>query len=253
MDAARVKNRNAAPAALRGASHKGGILVLVRHGESRFNRLNLFTGWVDASLTEKGLAEARKVAGHCRRFRYDAAFVSNLERTRETLQIILTEQKKIGVFSHNNRKFDIADPSTGGIGSKSFPIYSSDALNERNYGDLQGMDKREAEKIYGSKRVHAWQRGYAEKPPGGESLKQAYKRSVGYFRNIILPRLEKGQTILIVGHGNTLRALIKFLERIRPQDIPSVSLPFGRPLVYSYCNGKFARIEGSYVLKRRHR
>lgn len=228
-----------------------GILVLVRHGESRFNELNLFTGWIDVSLTEGGIKEAHQVASHCEQFDYDAAFTSHLERAHETLLIILPYQKKIGVFQHqSDEKYNIIKKISAKFREKILPIFSSRALNERMYGTLQGMNKDAASKIYGHSQVYQWRRGFKMKPPKGESLEDVYKRVIPYFEKMIMPRLKRGETNLIVGHGNTLRAIIKFLENIEDDKISLVNLPLGRPLVYEYKNGDFKRTEGIYNFQR---
>lgn len=228
-----------------------GILVLVRHGESRFNELNLFTGWLDVPLTENGIKEAHRVASHCKQFDYNAVFTSHLERAHETLLIILSNQKKIGVFQHESEKrYNISGSIDFQLSKKILPVCSSRALNERAYGILQGMNKKKVAQIYGESQIFKWRRGFNDKPPQGESLSDVYKRAIPYFKKMILPRLKGGQINLVVGHGNTLRALIKFLENIDNDKIPFINLPFGHPLIYEYKDKKFKRIEGAYNFER---
>lgn len=225
-----------------------GTLVIVRHGQSRFNELNIFTGWLDVPLSEKGIMEAHKVADHCKKFDYDAVFTSHLKRAHETLTIILSKQEKMGVFQHQgDEKYNIPDNIDPKLNSKLLRIYSDNSLNERAYGNLQGLDKQKATQIYGESRVAIWRRGFTERPPGGESLRDVYERAIPYLKKTIVPRLKKGETILVVGHGNTLRAVIKFLENISDDKIPFISLPLGLPLVYEYKNGKMTRVEGEYT------
>lgn len=229
---------------------KKGILVIVRHGQSRFNELNIFTGWLDVPLSEKGIGQAYSVSAHCENFDYDAVFTSHLKRAHETLSVILSKQKKIGVFQHqSDKQYKIPSGIDFKLKNKILKVFTDKALNERSYGALQGMDKKKAAEIYGESQVFKWRRGYSYKPPEGESLKDVYERVVPYFEKVVIPRLKKGQTILIVGHGNTLRALIKFLENIEDDKIPYVNLPLGRPLVYEYENGKIKRVEGEYEIK----
>lgn len=228
-----------------------GILVLVRHGETLFNKLNLFTGWIDVPLTEEGIKEGHRVASHCQQFNYDAAFTSHLERARETLLIILSRQQKMGMFQHNNKRwYDMIKVIPTILNKQILPIYSSEALNERAYGALQGMNKDKATKIYGASQIFKWRRGFSSKPPQGESLKDVYRRSVRYFNKMIIPRLKRGETNLIVSHGNTLRAIIKYMEDIEDVKISLIDLPFASPLVYEYKNNRFSRIEGTYNFER---
>ena len=228
-----------------------GLLVLIRHGESRFNELNLFTGCVDVPLTEKGVKEADQVASHCQQFNYDAAFTSHLERAHETLLLILSRQQKIGIFQHNNDgRYEMTKKTPALFRKQILPINSSKALNERAYGALQGMNKDKATELYGASQILKWRRGFSSKPPQGESLKDVYKRSVRYFNKMIIPRLKRRETNLIVSHGNTLRAIIKYIENIEDVKIPLINLPFASPLVYEYKNNRFSRIEGTYNFER---
>lgn len=226
---------------------KKGTLVIVRHGQSRFNELNIFTGWLDVPLSEKGMKQAHNVSNHCENFDYDVVFTSRLKRAHETLSVILSKQKRIGVFQHQSDKnYDVPDDIDTKLNNKILKVYMHEALNERSYGALQGMDKEKARKTYGEPQVFKWRRGYLDKPPQGENLKDVYKRTIPYFKSTIAPHLTKNETVLIVGHGNTLRALIKFLENIEDAKIPFVNLPLGRPLVYEFEDGKISRIEGEY-------
>lgn len=225
-----------------------GTLVIVRHGQSRFNELNIFTGWLDVPLSEKGIEEAHKVAEHCMRFDYDKVFTSELKRAHETLTIILSKQSKVGIFYHSDRRYlPAAENENPRI--KLLKIYTSEALNERSYGTLQGMDKDKVRKAYGEQQVSIWRRSFEARPPEGESLKDVYERVVPYYEKDVVPSLEKGETDLLVGHGNNLRALIKHLENIADDQIPFIDLPLGTPLVYQYKDGKIVRTEGSYQLQ----
>lgn len=230
---------------------KKGTLVLVRHGESRLNRLNVFTGWLDIALSDLGIKEAQRVAKHCQPFDYDAAFTSHLERAHETLLIILAEQKRIGAFQHqSSSKYNLGKQIPKPFRNSILPIYSSRDLNERYYGVLQGLNKESVTKKYGKGVVNKWRRSFTGHPPKGESLKQVYQRVIPYFQKQIRPYLEQGKTILIVGHGNTLRAVIKFIEETSDEEIAFIDLPFGDPLVYKYNKSKFARVHGQYNLSR---
>jgi len=229
---------------------KKGKIVLVRHGESRWNLSNLFTGWVDVPLSEKGIREAHQVSQHCEQYKYDAVFTSTLGRARETLSIILSKQELVGIIQHkeNSKYHQYNIPKK--ISSSTFPIFISEKLNERAYGDLQGMNKNAASKLFGKKQVFEWRRGFETRPPGGESLKDVYTRTVPYFKKNILNRIKSGETVLITGHGNTLRALLKFLENLSDDEISFVNLPTGKPLVYEYRKAGFVKTEGMYNLNR---
>ncbi len=229
---------------------KHGELVLVRHGESRWNVMDLFTGWIDVPLSSNGIREANQCSRHCERFFYDAAFTSKLARARETLLIILAKQSKTGIFQHKRgtRYHHVSEFSS--VLNNTFPLITSEKLNERAYGELQGLKKDKAVKRYGADQVFRWRRGFEDKPPKGESLKDVYLRTIPYFEKEIHPRVKNGETVLVVAHGNTLRAIIKFLEKIEDDQIPFIDLPTAKPLVYECRNDKFTRIEGNFNFKR---
>ncbi len=229
----------------------GGKLVLVRHGESRLNKHDVFTGWLDPSLSELGIKEAENVAEHCLDFDYEVAFTSNLERAHETLSIILSKQSKIGLFQHDkNSQYEVSSLIMEKMKNEILPIYPVEELNERYYGQLQGLNKTEVVAEYGDEIVLQWRRSYAERPPGGESLEDVYLRVVPFFNVTIFPLLIEGMQVLVVGHGNTLRALMKHIENITDDDIAFVDLPFAHPLVYDYKHSGLVRIEGEYTMNR---
>ena len=187
------------------------LLVLVRHGESEWNLKNLFTGWRDIDLTEAGIEEARaagrrlKVQG----IRFDAGFTSVLKRAQRSLDLILQE-----------------------MGQQSIPVFEDLALNERDYGDLSGLNKDDARKKWGEQQVHIWRRSYDVAPPGGESLRDTAARVLPYYIQEILPRVIRGDNALIVAHGNSLRALVMGLERLSTKDILNRELATGVPLIF---------------------
>lgn len=187
------------------------VLVLVRHGESEWNRLNLFTGWRDPDLTEKGLIEAL-VAGRLIRgqgFVFDHAFTSVLKRAQHTLDIMLTE-----------------------MGQMSVPITRDQALNERHYGELSGLNKDEARLRWGEEQVLLWRRSYDIPPPGGESLKDTAARVLPYHEDHIWPLVKAGKNVIVVAHGNSLRALIMYLEGLTGEEILRRELATAAPIVY---------------------
>ncbi len=184
-------------------------LVLVRHGQSLWNLENRFTGWVDIELSDKGREEAQKAGRRLAGFGFQMAFTSALKRAQQTLDIILKE-----------------------IHQTEIPIFKDQALNERHYGDLQGLNKAETAKKYGDNQVRLWRRSYDVEPPHGESLKDTAARVLPYFRSKIMPEIQKGKDILVVAHGNSLRSVIMSLENLSPDQIVSVEIPTGQPWVY---------------------
>jgi 2,3-bisphosphoglycerate-dependent phosphoglycerate mutase len=186
------------------------LLVLVRHGQSEWNLKNLFTGWRDVELTEKGVAEARAAGQKLKAqgLTFDAAFTSDLRRAQNTLKLILEEMK-----------LDI-------------PVTKNLALNERDYGDLSGLNKDDARKKWGEEQVHVWRRSYDVPPPGGESLKDTLARALPYYVQEILPGVLRGERTLVAAHGNSLRALIMVLEKLSPEGILKRELATGVPIIY---------------------
>ena len=186
-----------------------GKLVIVRHGQSEWNKQNRFTGWIDVDLAEKGVEEARNAGHLLKDIPFDYAFTSALKRAQRTLDIIMGES-----------------------GQKDIPVKKDQALNERMYGDLQGMNKDEARSKFGEEQVHIWRRSYDVNPPNGESLKDTAARVLPYFKGEIVPLLKKGFNVIISAHGNSLRALIMYLEKISEDDILKVEVPTGKPKLY---------------------
>ena len=184
-------------------------LIIVRHGQSTWNLENRFTGEVDVPLTPLGEAEAKHAGELLKPYTLHEAFTSVLIRAIHTLEIIEKE-----------------------MGKATLPVTRSAALNERNYGELQGLNKTETEQKYGVKQVLLWRRSFEIKPPGGESLKDTYDRVVPYYQKEIEPKLKSGKNILIAAHGNSLRALMMYLENIGTEEIVTTTLPTGVPRVY---------------------
>ncbi|GAB1717731.1 MAG: phosphoglycerate mutase [Nitrobacter sp.] len=187
------------------------LLVLVRHGESEWNLKNLFTGWKDPDLTELGVTEARDAGRKLKAqgFAFDIAFTSLLIRAQHSLDLVLSE-----------------------LGQTGIPVRKDQALNERDYGDLAGLNKDEARKKWGEEQVLIWRRSYDVPPPGGESLKDTLARTLPYFVQEILPCVLRGECTLVVAHGNSLRALVMVLEKLSPEQILKRELPTGAPLIY---------------------
>ena len=217
-------------------------LILVRHGESMWNIANKFTGWVDVPLTEVGIHEALISAKKLQKISIDVAFTSELIRAQETLMLILASQGKTGIFKHQNKK----RKNEWYVHGKRFeeseiPIHISEKINERYYGDLQGLNKDAARKKWGKEKVHLWRRSYATPPPNGESLKHVVKRAVPYFEKEIMPVLKKKKNVIVAAHGNSLRAIIKHIENISDDEIPNLELQTGVPIIYKLIRGKFVK------------
>ena len=187
------------------------ILVLVRHGQSEWNLLNLFTGWKDPDLTELGVKEATAAGVRLKAlgYKYDIAYTSVLTRAQHTLRLILEQ-----------------------IGQTDLETIRDQALNERDYGELTGLNKDDARKKWGEEQVHIWRRSFDVPPPGGESLKNTAERTLPYFNAQILPRVLKGENVLVAAHGNSLRSIIMDLEKLSGEEIVARELNTGEPIVY---------------------
>ena len=188
-------------------------LVLVRHGQSEWNALNLFTGWKDPGLTDQGRQEANQAGQLIQSLNldFDVMFTSALVRAQLTGDIILNIIKQTHI-----------------------PTIKNQALNERNYGDLAGLNKDDARAKWGAEQVQIWRRSYDTPPPGGESLKDTGERVMPYFNQEILPLIKKGQNILISAHGNSLRSMIKFLDNISDSEIVKLEIPTGAPILFTF-------------------
>jgi 2,3-bisphosphoglycerate-dependent phosphoglycerate mutase len=187
------------------------VLVLVRHGQSEWNRLNMFTGWKDVGLSEEGVAEAHRAGQLLKEegLHFDSAFASTLQRAHNTLDIILGE-----------------------LGQDKLPTVKAAALNERDYGQLVGINKEEARKRFGAEQVQIWQRSYDIAPPGGESLKDTASRVCPFFERWIVPELQEGKNVIVVAHGNSLRSLIMELDQLSPEEVKDYSLATATPVIY---------------------
>jgi 2,3-bisphosphoglycerate-dependent phosphoglycerate mutase len=187
------------------------ILVLVRHGQSEWNLKNLFTGWRDVDLSEKGIAEAKTAGQRLKKrgFKFDIAYTSALKRAQRTLDLMLDE-----------------------LGQDGLKTVKDQALNERDYGDLTGLNKDDARKKWGEEQVHIWRRSYDVQPPGGESLRDTLARALPYYMKLIQPDVLSGKSVLVSAHGNSLRALIMAIEGLTPEQILKRELDTGVPVFY---------------------
>ncbi|MEP6933189.1 MAG: 2,3-bisphosphoglycerate-dependent phosphoglycerate mutase [Nitrospirota bacterium] len=186
-----------------------GKLILLRHGESQWNLENRFTGWVDVPLSPRGIQEAKDAGEKLRSLTFDRAFTSVLARANETLRLVLEAIGQTGIATEKDK-----------------------ALNERMYGELQGLNKAETAIKYGEAQVKIWRRSYHVRPPGGESLKDTAERVLPYYEQTIKPYVLKGDTILVAAHGNSLRALIMELEQLSREQVLELNIPTGAPLLY---------------------
>lgn len=215
-----------------------GTLIIIRHGQSIWNLENRFTGWADIPLSKKGINEAKKAGKKLINYKFDLAYTSELIRAQMTLFEILNinnnENKYFKIHSDDKKRYD--KYLLKNKEEKYMKIFFAQELNERDYGALEGLNKEETAKKYGKEQVHIWRRSYDVAPPKGESLKDTYKRTIPYFKKNIKKELEKGKTILISAHGNSLRAIIKYIEKISDRDINSVELGTATPIVYKFNN-----------------
>ncbi|OGS05635.1 MAG: 2,3-bisphosphoglycerate-dependent phosphoglycerate mutase [Elusimicrobia bacterium RIFCSPLOWO2_12_FULL_59_9] len=186
-------------------------LVLLRHGQSEWNLKNIFTGWVDVDLSEKGVEEAARAGTLLKQFKFDIAYTSALKRAQKTLDIVLKS-----------------------LGQEDIPVIKDPALNERHYGDLQGLNKDEMRLKYGEEQVHIWRRSYDVKPPGGESLKDTAERTLPFFKKFIVEDLRRGKDVLVSAHGNSLRAIVMDLDNLSGEEIMKVNLDTGIPILYKF-------------------
>lgn len=213
-------------------------LVIVRHGQSIWNLENLFSGWADIPLSKKGILEAKKAGKLLKDYKFKIVFTSELLRAQQTLLEILN-------INNNQNKFFKIHDIQGEKYSRFLKkhklkdysvVFVSDKLNERDYGDLEGLNKEEMSKKYGKEKVHTWRRSFDVKPPGkyGESLKDTYERTIPYYKKNIEKELKLGNDVLVVAHGNSLRSIVKYIEKISNTDIPSFELKTGAPREYIF-------------------
>jgi 2,3-bisphosphoglycerate-dependent phosphoglycerate mutase len=211
-------------------------LILVRHGQSTWNLQNRFTGWVDVSLSRQGMAEAEKAGQLLANEQFDVAFTSALQRAQDTLYEILKQnrycEQYVRVHEQNRKWYENFTPAAGD--QSELKIYMSEKLNERYYGDLQGLNKVLASQQYGAEQVHLWRRSYSTPPPNGESLEMTAARVLPYYHQHIAAQLRVRRTVLVTAHGNSLRALIMHIESLSSEAIVQKEIPTGTPLIYEF-------------------
>lgn len=220
-------------------------IILMRHGKSVWNQSNLFTGWVDIPLSEKGIEEAIEGGKKIREMPIDIIFTSTLIRAQMTLVLAMNQHSsgKVPVFLH---------PHEGKLGEwgniysqeakkQTIPVYRAWELNERMYGELQGLNKAETAEKYGTEQVQKWRRSYDIAPPGGESLAMTAARTLPYFHKHIVPRLQEGKHVFVSAHGNSLRSIIMDLEQLSEEEVVHLEIATGEPIIYTYEKGKWSR------------
>jgi 2,3-bisphosphoglycerate-dependent phosphoglycerate mutase len=222
-------------------------LTLIRHGQSIWNQQNIFTGWANIPLSDKGRTEAINAGIQLANNPIDLVFTSTLLRAQQTATLVMQQhfQQRTPLLSpindpqhpiqwHQSHNDDILDSC--------IPFYTDWHLNERYYGDLQGMNKDEARQKFGEEQIHIWRRSYDIPPPNGESLKMTAARTIPFFKKEILSRLQQGQNILISAHGNSLRSIVMELENLSKNEVLSLEIQTGMPISYSYTSGEFQKI-----------
>ncbi len=217
-------------------------LILMRHGQSLWNLHNLFTGWVDVPLSKKGVQEALDGGRQIADIPIDVILTSTLVRAQTTAFLAMSQHstKKVPVVLHENNELaewtaHKSDPST------TIPVYYSSKLNERMYGDLQGLNKKETMEKFGEEQVKLWRRSYDVPPPNGESLEMTANRTIPYFQATAIPLLDDGKNVFISAHGNSLRSIVMVLDKLSRDEVLSLEIPTGAPILYEYVDGKFTK------------
>ncbi|OMO85816.1 Phosphoglycerate mutase 1 [Corchorus capsularis] len=220
-------------------------LILIRHGESLWNEKNLFTGCVDVPLTKKGVEEAIEAGKRISNIPVDMIYTSALIRAQMTAMLAMTQhrRKKVPIIMHNESEQAMAWSQIYSEDTlkQSIPVIAAWQLNERMYGELQGLNKQETADRFGKEKVHEWRRSYDIPPPNGESLEMCAQRAVAYFKENIEPQLLAGKNVMIAAHGNSLRSIIMYLDKLTSQEVISLELSTGIPMLYIFKEGKFIR------------
>ncbi|MCP5492131.1 MAG: 2,3-bisphosphoglycerate-dependent phosphoglycerate mutase [Chlamydiales bacterium] len=218
------------------------LLVLLRHGQSVWNAKNLFTGWVDIPLSQKGIQEALNAGKAIQHIDFQVIYVSSLARAQLTAMLAMSvhDEGRVPCVMHPGEgKLDDWDKSYGD--QNLIPMHVAWELNERMYGKLQGMNKDDARAKFGKEQVHTWRRSFATPPPDGESLKDTADRTLPYFKKHIMPHLERGENVLISAHGNSLRAILMELDQLSEDEVVQLEVPTGQPICYTYADKTFEK------------
>ena len=220
--------------------------VLIRHGESVWNKMNVFTGWVDVPLSSQGIIEAIEAGKQLEDVNFDTVYTSVQIRAIETAMIVLAQNKngKPPVIIHHDGKMrDWTTIYNPAMKKSMIPVYQDWHLNERYYGELQGKDKAETAREYGEEQVHQWRRSYDVPPPKGESLQDTANRTIPFLKDSIFPALEEGKNVLVSAHGNSLPSIVMCVESLSKEDLFSFEIPTGKPLFYNHENGELRKVE----------
>jgi len=220
-------------------------LILMRHGESEWNKLNQFTGWVDISLSPKGVEEALEGGRKIQDIPIDVIFMSSLIRSHLTAMLAMSvhSEGKVPLVIHDGdgKLEEWAKIYSEEAKSTCVPVYRAWELNERYYGELQGLNKAKMKEKYGEEQVQIWRRSYATPPPNGESLKMTAERTIPFFEETIVPFLEAGKNVFVSAHGNSLRSIIMDLDGLSEDEVVRLEIPTGDPIIYGYENGKYTK------------
>lgn len=218
------------------------LLVLLRHGQSVWNAKNLFTGWVDIPLSQKGIQEALDAGKAIQHIDFQVIYVSSLVRSQLTAMLAMSvhDEGRVPCIMHPGEgKLDDWDQSYGN--QDLIPTHVAWELNERMYGKLQGMNKDDARAEFGKEQVHIWRRSFSNPPPNGESLEDTAARTLPYFKKQIVPHLENGENVLISAHGNSLRAIMMELDQLSEDEVVKLEIPTGQPICYTYSDKTFEK------------
>lgn len=221
-----------------------GKLILIRHGQSVWNKKNVFTGWVDVPLSPEGISEAIKAGEKIADIEFDAVYTSVQIRAIETAMIALAGNKseKTPVVIHEEGKMgEWSTIYSDAMNKSTIPVYRDWHLNERYYGELQGKNKAETAAVYGDEQVHIWRRSYDIAPPAGECLKDTAARTIPFFKDNILSKLQEGKNVLVSAHGNSLRSVVMFIESLTEEEVLKLEIPTGVPLFYEFKEGKLVK------------
>jgi 2,3-bisphosphoglycerate-dependent phosphoglycerate mutase len=220
------------------------LLVLLRHGESMWNKKNVFTGWVDVPLSSGGIEEALQAGEKLANVEFDVIYTSTLVRAMQTTMLSMTKSnsRKTPVVMHKEGKQEQwSKIYSEEMQKEVLPVYTDWHLNERYYGELQGHNKKKTAEIYGAEQVQLWRRSYDIPPPNGECLKDTATRTIPFFKETIIPLLKKGQNVYVVAHGNSLRSIVMHLDNLTEQEVLKLEIATGVPVWYTYENNQFRK------------
>lgn len=221
-------------------------LILIRHGQSVWNKKNLFTGWIDIPLSQEGIEEALNAGREIETLPIDCIFTSTLIRATMTAMLVMSahHSEKTPVILHRGegRLEEWSKCYNPEAEQNLIPVLCAWQLNERMYGELQGMNKQQMREKFGDEQVHIWRRSYDIAPPSGESLKMTAQRTLPYFNETVLPHIQEGKNVLVVAHGNSLRSIMMELDQLSEEEVVRLELPTGKPIIYEYQKQQFTKV-----------